>query len=111
MIHGNGLENCLAGTGNPPTFAVGDRVLIAGPAGEVIGEVLKVATPEALPQIEGAPPAKEVQTILREWHVDLLLLITHKHGGEDVCFFALRLPGGWRDLHGQDLQVTDPGTA
>ena len=65
-----------------------------------------MAAPEDMPQIEGAPPAKEVQAILREWHVDLLLLIAHKHEGQDVCFFALRHPGGWRDLRGQDIQVT-----
>ena len=87
-------------------MAVGDCVLVAGPAGEVTGAVLEVAAPEDMPQIEGAPPAKDVQAILREWHVDRLLLVAHKHEGQDVCFFALHHPGGWRDLRGQDISVT-----
>jgi hypothetical protein len=87
-------------------FAVGDRVLVAGPPREVMGEVLQLVAPEDIPQIEGAPPAKDVQAILREWLVDLLLLIGHKHEGQDMCFFALRHPDGWRDLRGQDIQVT-----
>ena len=86
---------------------MGDRVLIVGPPGEVTGDVLQVAKPETMPQIEGAPPAKEVQAILREWQIDLLILITHKHEGQDVCFFALRHPGGWRDLRGQDIEITN----
>jgi len=71
----------------------------------VTGEVLQVSAPEEMPHIEGAPPAKDVHAILREWHVDLVLLIAHKHEGQDVCFFALRHPVGWRDLHGTDIQV------
>ena len=93
------------GSGGGRPFKIGDQVLITGSPGEVTGEVLQVAAPEEMPQIEGVPPAKEVQAILREWQIDLLLLITHKHEGRDVCFFALHHPGGWRDLRGQDIQV------
>lgn len=75
----------------------------------MIGHVLNVATPEEAPEIEGAPPIDEVKEILREWQVDLLLLIRHKHNGQDVCFFALRHPCGWRDLRGRDIQVTRVG--
>ena len=94
-------------SGKRRQFENGDRVPIAGPAGEVTGAVLQVATPEDMPQIEGAPPAKEVQSILREWQVDLLLLMAHKHEGQELCFFALRHPRGWRNLRGQDIQVTN----
>ena len=107
MIHGNGLERWLAGTGDQPALAVGDRVPMVGPPGELTGEVVHVAAPENMPQIEGAPSAKDVQAILREWQIDLLLLIAHKHEGQDVCFFALHHPGGWRDLRGQDISVTN----
>lgn len=106
MIHRNGLERWLAGTCDRPAFAVGDCVLVAGPRGEVICEVLQVSAPGEIPRIEGAPPAEEVQAILREGHIDLLLLIAHKYEGQEVCFFALRHPGGWRDLRGQDIGVT-----
>jgi hypothetical protein len=86
-------------------LAVGDRVLVLGPPGEVVGDVLQIAAPEDMPQIEGPPPAEQVKEILREFQVDLLLLIAHKHDAQDVCSFALRHPGGWRDLHGQDIQI------
>jgi hypothetical protein len=88
-----------------PPFKAGDRIIVSGPPGAVAGEVLQVATPEAMPQIGGAPPAKEVQAILREWRIDLVLLIAHKHEDRNVCFFALRHPGGWRDLRGQTLTL------
>jgi hypothetical protein len=67
--------------------------------------VLGVATPDQTPEIEGAPPAAVIKDILREFQVDLLLLIGHKHEDREVCFFALRHPGGWRDLRGQALTV------
>ncbi len=90
---------------NAPPLKVGDRVLIAGPPGKVTGEVLGVATPDQAPDIEGAPPAAVIKDILREFQVDLLLLIAHKHEDREVCFFALRHPGGWRDLSGQQIQI------
>jgi hypothetical protein len=86
-------------------FNAGDRIIVTGPPGEVTGEVLGVATPDEAPHIEGAPVAEVIKDILREFKVDLLLLIAHKHDGRDVCFFARRHPGGWRDLHGQDIQI------
>jgi hypothetical protein len=102
MIHPD--RSGAAFSGRCP-FEIGDRVLIAGPPGEVTGEVLGVATPDQAPDIEGAPPAAVIKEILREFRVDLLLLIAHKHEGRDVCFFAFRHPGGWRDLRGQALTV------
>jgi hypothetical protein len=86
-------------------FSVGDRVLVAGPAGQVIGEVLQVATPAEMPPIEGAPPPEDVRSILREWRVDLILLIGHRYDDQQVCFFAFHNPDGWTDLHGQKLTV------
>jgi hypothetical protein len=90
---------------NAPPLKTGDHVLIAGPPGEVTGEVLGVGTPDQAPDIEGAPPAAVIKDILREFQVDRLLLIAHKHDGKEVCFFALRHPGGWRDLRGQALTL------
>jgi hypothetical protein len=58
-----------------------------------------------MPQIDGAPPVKHVQAILCESHLDLFLLIGQKHERQDMCFFALRHPDGWRDLRGQNSQV------
>ena len=92
-------------SGVAETYSVGDRVLVAGEAGRVIGDVLAVWTPDQVSEIEGAPPVEQVREILREFEVDLLLLIEHKHNGRDVCFFALRHPGGWRDLRGQNLTI------
>ena len=54
MIHGNPLDRRLAGTDDRPAYAVGDRVLVDGLPGEVLGEVLQIAAPEDVPQIEGA---------------------------------------------------------
>jgi hypothetical protein len=106
VIYGNPLDRRLAATDDRSALAAGDRALVIGPPGEVTGKILQVAAPEEMPQIQGAPPAEDVQAILREWHVDLLLLIAHKHEGQGVCFFALHHPGGWRDLNGQDISVT-----
>ncbi len=44
-------------------------------------------------------------TVMREQHVDLILLIQHKHDDQDVCFFAIHNPNGWTDLRGQELNV------
>ena len=106
MTAGQRLRIRRVPSGGAHHLAVGDRVLVLGPPGEVMGEILQIAAPRDMPQIEGAPPATDVQAILREWHIDMLLLIAHKHEGQDVCFFALRHPGGWRDLRGQDISVT-----
>jgi len=73
---------------------IGDRALVAGPAGEVIGEALGVSTAAEMPRMEGAPSPEDARAILREWHIDLLLLIGHGHDGHDLCFFALRRPEG-----------------
>jgi hypothetical protein len=40
------------------SFEIGDRVLVTGPPGEVIGEVLGVATPNQAPDIEGLLPRR-----------------------------------------------------
>ena len=93
-------------SGGAHHLAVGDRVLVLGPPGEVMGESLQIAAPQDMPQIEGAPRATDVQVILREWHVDQLLLLAHKHAGQDVCFFVLHHPGGCCDSCGQDISVT-----
>jgi hypothetical protein len=80
-------------------------VLVNGPSGEVIGEVLEAATPDQLPDLGPGSASNEVLGVMREMRVDLVLLIAHRHEGRKVCFFALRNPGGWVDLHGQELRV------
>ena len=60
-----------------------------------------------MPPIEGAPPPETVQGILRKLHADLLLLITHKHDGQYLCFVAVHHPGGWCDLSGQAIRITE----
>ena len=55
--------------------------------------------------IDYAPDPDLVREILKEESVDLILLIEHQHGDEDVAFFALHNPNGWRDLRGQQLQI------
>jgi hypothetical protein len=87
-------------------FAVGDRVLVQGPPGEVIGEVLEAATPYEMPDLGQAARSHETHQIMHEWRIDFLVFIAHKNDGRDVMFVALRHPGGWRDLRGQDLQIT-----
>lgn len=88
-------------------WRAGDRVLVSGPPGEVVAEILGVATPADMPVID--PPPDQVRAILQEWGVDLILLLSHRHGQSEVCFYALHytMAGrqGWRDLHCQDLHV------
>lgn len=90
-------------------FAVGDRVLVAGPPGQVVGEVIEAATPDEMPDLEPASGSHEAKQIMHEWRVDFLVVIRHQHDGQLVDFFALHYPGGWRDLRGQDLWITRVG--
>jgi hypothetical protein len=86
-------------------FAVGDKVLISGPPGEVVGEVLEAVTPDEMPDLGLGSFSTEARELMREMRVDLILLIGHKHDDRDVCFFAVHNPDGWVDLHGQRLTV------
>jgi len=86
-------------------FAVGDRVLVAGPPGQVVGEVIEAATPYEMPDLGPESVSHQAKQIMHEWRVDFLVVIRHEHDGQLVGFFALHHPGGWRDLRGQDLQI------
>jgi hypothetical protein len=92
-------------------FAVGDRVLVAGPPSQVVGEVIEAATPYEMPSLEpaSASAAHQAKQIMHEWRVDFLVVIRHVHAGQLVGFFALHHPGGWRDLRGHDLQIARVG--
>ena len=46
---------------------------------------------------------------MREMRVDFMLLIGHRHNGRAVCFWAVRNPTGWLDLHGQKLVIRKGG--
>jgi hypothetical protein len=86
-------------------FAVGDRVLVTGPPGQVVGEVIEAATPYEMPDLGPESVSHQAKQIMHEWRVDFLVVIRHEHDGQMVGFFALHHPGGWRDLRGQDLQI------
>lgn len=86
-------------------FAVGDPVLVSGPPGEVIGEVLEASSPDEMPDLGRGSFSKEAKELMRDMRVDLILLIGHKHEDRDVCFFAVHNPDGWVDLRGQKLTV------
>jgi hypothetical protein len=86
-------------------FVVGDTVLVSGPPGEVLGQVLEAASPDEMPDLGPGSFSKEAKDVMREMHVDLILLIGHKHDDREVCFFAVHNPAGWVDLHGQKLTV------
>jgi len=86
-------------------FEAGDVVMVDGPPGRVFGEVLDASTPDEMPDLGPGSCSKEALDLMREMHVDLILLIGHKHEGRDVMFFAVHNPDGWHDLHGQKLTV------
>ncbi|MCL4395986.1 MAG: hypothetical protein M1482_14490 [Chloroflexi bacterium] len=86
-------------------FAVGDIVVVSGPPGEVIGEVLDASTPDEMPDLGPGSCSKEAKDAMREQKVDLILLMGHQHDDQQVCFFAVHNPNGWTDLHGQKLTV------
>jgi predicted amidophosphoribosyltransferase len=87
-------------------FAVGDRVLVMGPPGEVLGEVIEAATPNEMPDLGPESASHQAHQIMHGWRVDFLVVIRHEHQGQLVGFFALHHPGGWRDLRGQYLRIT-----
>jgi hypothetical protein len=86
-------------------FLVGDRVLVSGPSGMVIGEVLAAASPDEMPDLGPGTCSKEALDVMREMRVDLMLLIAHQHDGRAVCFWAVHNPNGWTDLRGRRLTV------
>jgi hypothetical protein len=90
-------------------FAVRDRILVSGVSGEVIGEVIEAATLDEMPDLCPGSLSNEAKDVIREVGVDFLLLIGHRHNGRAVCFWAVRNPAGWFDLHGQQLVIRKGG--
>jgi hypothetical protein len=90
-------------------FAVRDRILVSGVSGEVIGEVIEAATVNEMPDLGPGGLSKEAKAVMREVGVDFVLLIGHRHNGRGVCFWAVRTPTGWADLHGQKLVIRKGG--
>jgi hypothetical protein len=86
-------------------FEKGDTVLVSGPPGEVLGEVLDASTPDEMPDLGPGSASKEALEAMRDMRVDLVLLIGHKHEDREVCFFAVHNAEGWVDLRGQKLRV------
>ncbi len=86
-------------------FAKGDTVLVAGPPGDVVGEVLEAASPDEMPDLGPGSCSREALDVMREMRVDFMLLIVHLHDGKPVCFWAVHNPDGWIDLHGQRLTI------
>jgi hypothetical protein len=87
-------------------FETGDYVEVSGAAGKVVGEVLEARAVEEFPDLGAEAHSTEAFEVFREWGIDFAALITYWDGKQDVSFFALRHPGGWRDLGGQDLTVS-----
>ena len=89
------------------TLTRGQIVWISHPtAGSCAGQVVHVEVPQHLPAIAGAPDVDQVRSILAEYHVGQLALITHKHEGEDVHFMAFGDGSGrWWDLQGHQLTI------
>jgi len=92
----------------------GDTVRISNPArGAVVGSVLQVTTPAALPALPSHAfdelKTRAVRAILEEWHVSQIALLSYRYIGphrtRDVCFFALRISGAWYDLKHQPLSI------
>jgi hypothetical protein len=92
----------------------GDTVRISNPRrGAVVGSVLEITTPAALPALPSARftemRTRVVRRILEEWHVDQLAALTYRWNGptrsRDVCFVALRISGRWYDLKRQELTI------
>ncbi len=91
--------------GKARSFSAGDMVTVSGPPGTVVGEVLEAASPDEMPELGPGSFSKEVKDVMHEMHVDLMLLIGHRHSDKPVCFWAVHTPGGWFDLHGQRLHI------
>jgi hypothetical protein len=53
-------------------FAIGDRVLVQGPRGEVVGEVIHACTPYEMPQLGPGSRSHEAHQLMHEWKVDFL---------------------------------------
>jgi len=86
---------------------IGDRVIVSGPPGDVVGEVMHIAAPDELPDLGPGTNSAEARAIIHEMGVDLVAAITHLHNDEPVMFCALHLSDeSWRDLRGQPLRIT-----
>ncbi len=88
------------------TMNPGDRVRISGAAGSVDGEVMSVASPwelPDLPELEAGP----ARTVLLEWAIVRVAMISHYYDDQPVMFAALQTETGtWFDLHGQELSIS-----
>ncbi len=79
------------------------RLSISG-RGEVIGRVEAVARPEDLPLITPFD-LDTVRSILHEWEVDLVAMVSYPYGRQQLMVALLRTPAGWRDMQGQRITV------
>jgi len=86
-------------------FRKGDKVRVSGAAGVVDGEVMAASTPAELPDLGPGSASFDARQIMREFQIDFVVLIRHRHSNGEVCFFALHYPEGWKDLHKQDLSI------
>ena len=85
----------------------GSTVRVSGDAGQVIGEVVDVRTPDQLADVPGFNTG-EVRHILREFGVIEFALIAYDYGDQRVVFAALHTSAGvWRDLQRQELTIEE----
>ena len=74
----------------PKLFETGDVVLVDGPPGQVLGEVLHASTPDEMPDLGPGSCSKETLDLMREMRVDLILLIGHKQAALGVDCNGMR---------------------
>lgn len=90
----------------------GDRYRVSGAAGVDECVVLQVSEPDQLPEIEGLGfGVADVVAILREFEVDLLVLLGGRLSAPaPVCFFVFRLATGeFRDVQGESVELEQCG--
>ncbi len=84
----------------------GDIVRISGARGTVIGQVVEIQPPSALPDLPGTHPADIVRAILEEAGITAVVWLSYTNNhGQRLLFAALRGSDSWVDLQGNLLTV------
>lgn len=91
------------------TFTPGARYLVDGEHAHnpKVCTVLSVADPDELPAIGGAPPVDEVRSILSEFGVHQVLVLSFESGKKNVFIFVALVcqDGAIRDMAAHLLDV------
>lgn len=74
--------------------------------GACIGRIEDIRQPSELPDIPDLMGADVPRTVLEEWGVTRLAMISyHNYPGQQVMFAALEIEGKWYDLRRQELTL------